>query len=118
MHRRQIPYTTSYPQISQVRDEEVLELLTKSLAKSCDLDPFPSKLFVQHHQEVVPILSQIIDASLTEGEFTSELKETLLHPLLKKLELISSLSTTDPSLIYPFCPNWLKEQYVIKSPSM
>ena len=62
-----------------VRDEEVLKLLTKSLAKSCELDPFPSKLLVQHHQEVVPMLSQIVNASLTEGEFTSELKEALLH---------------------------------------
>ena len=48
----------------KVRDKEVLELLTKSLAKSCDLDPFPSKLLVQHHQESVPILSQIVNASL------------------------------------------------------
>ena len=68
----------------EVRDEEVLELLTKSPAKSCDLDPFPSKLLVQHHQEVIPILSQIVNASLTQGEFTSELKSALLCPLLKK----------------------------------
>ena len=33
----------------EVRDEEVLELLTKSPAKSCDLDPLLSKLLVQHH---------------------------------------------------------------------
>ena len=37
-----------------------------------------------HNQEVVPILSQIVNASPTEGEFTSELKNSLLHPLLKK----------------------------------
>ena len=62
----------------------VHRLFTKSPTKSCNLDPFPSKLLAQHHQEVVPILSQIVNASLTEGEFTSELKEALLHPLLKK----------------------------------
>ena len=59
----------------EVRDEEILELLTKSPAKACDLDPLPSKLPVQHCQEVVPILSQIVNASLTQGEFTSELKK-------------------------------------------
>ena len=64
----------------EVRDGEV----TKSPAKSYSLDPFPSKLLVQHHQEVVPILSQIVNASLTQGEFTSELKNALLRPLLKK----------------------------------
>ena len=66
----------------KIRDEEVLELLIKSPVKSCDLDPFPLKLLVQYHQEVVPILSQIVNAFLTEGEFTSE---ALLHPLLKKV---------------------------------
>ena len=71
----------------EVRDEEVLELLIKSLAKSCDLDSFASKLLVQYHQEVIPKLSQIINASLTEGEFTSELKNALLCPLLMKAGL-------------------------------
>ena len=63
---------------------------------------------MQHHQEVVPILSQIVNASLTEGEFTSELKEALLHPLLKKAGIISSLRTTEPSLIYPSCPKLIE----------
>ena len=68
----------------EVREEEVLKLLTKSPAKSCKLDPFPSKLLVRHHQEVISILTQIVNASLTQGEFMSELKNALLHPLLKK----------------------------------
>ena len=68
----------------EVREEEVLELLTKSPAKSCELDPFPSKLLLRHCLEVAPILTQIVNASLTQGEFTSDLKNTLLHPLLKK----------------------------------
>ena len=68
----------------EVRDEEVLELLTKSPAKSCKLDPLPSKLLVRHHLKVAPILTQIVNASHTQGEFISELKNALLHPLLKK----------------------------------
>ena len=39
---------------------------------------------MRHHLEVVPILTQIVNASLTHGEFTSELKNALVHPLLKK----------------------------------
>ena len=58
----------------EIREEEVLELLTKTPAKSCKLDPFPSKLLVKHHREVIPILTQIVNGSLTQGEFTSELK--------------------------------------------
>ena len=64
----------------EVREDEVLKLLTTSPAKSCKLDPFPSKL----HLEVTPIITQTVNASHTHGEFTSELKNALVHPLLKK----------------------------------
>ena len=68
----------------EVREEELLKLLTTSPAKSCELDPFPSKLLVRHSLEVAPILTQIVNASLTHGEFSSELNIALVHPLLKK----------------------------------
>ena len=71
-------------EFNEVREEEVLKLLTTALAKYCELDPFPSKLLVRHHLEVIPIITQIVNASLTHGEFTSELKTALVHPLLKK----------------------------------
>ena len=69
---------------NEVREEEVLKLLTTSPAKSCELNPFPSKLLVGHCLEVTSIITQIVNASLTHGEFTSELKNDLVHPLLKK----------------------------------
>ena len=65
-------------------EEEVLKLLTTSPAKSCEPDPFPSKLLVRHRLEVAPIITQIVNAPLTYREFTSELKNALVHPLLKK----------------------------------
>ena len=68
----------------EVREGEVLKLLTTSPAKSCELNPFPSKLLVRHHLAVAPIITQIVNASLAHGEFTFELKTALGHPLLKK----------------------------------
>ena len=71
-------------EFNEVREEEVHKLLTTATAKFCELYPFPSKLLVRHHLEVVQIITQIANASLTHGEFTSELKTALVHPLLKK----------------------------------
>ena len=68
----------------EVREEEVLKLFITPPAKSSELDPIPSKLLVRHLLEVAPILIQIVNASLTLEEFTSELKNALVHPLLKK----------------------------------
>ena len=92
-------------EFNEVREQEVLKLLTTAPAKSCELDPFPSKLLVRHHLEVAPVITQIANASLTQGEFTSELKTALVHPLLKNLELTASLETTDQYPTYLFCPN-------------
>ena len=39
---------------------------------------------MRHCLAVTPIITQIVNASLTHGEFTSELKNALVHPLLKK----------------------------------
>ena len=71
-------------EFNEVREEDILKLLTTAPAKSCELNPFPSKLLVRHHLEVIPIITQIANASLTHGEFTSELKTALVHPSLKK----------------------------------
>ena len=71
-------------EFNEVREEEVLKLLTTASAKSCELDPFPSNLLVRHRLEVIPIITRIANASLTYGELTSELKTALIHPLLKK----------------------------------
>ena len=86
-------------------EEEVLKPPTTSPAKSCELDPFPSKLLVRHCLNVAPIITQIINASLTQGEFTSELKTALVHPLLKKPGIDCIFRNYRPYPTYLFCPN-------------
>ena len=68
----------------EVMEEEVLKLLATSPAKSCELDPFHQNFLLRHHLEVAQIITQVVNVSLTHGEFTSELKTALIHPLLKK----------------------------------
>ena len=86
----------------EVREEEVLKLLTTLPAKSCKLNPIPSKLLVRHCLEVAPILTQIVTASLTHGEFTSELINALVHPLLKKPGIICIFKKYRPVSNLPF----------------
>ena len=89
----------------EVREEEVLKLLTTSPAKSCEIDPFPLKLLVRHHLEVAPIITQIVNASLLREYLHLSLKLPLYIPYFKNLELIASLGTTDHYPTYLFCPN-------------
>ena len=86
----------------------VLKLLTTAPAKSCELDPFPSRLLVRHHLEVVPIITQIANASLTHGEFTSQLKTALIHPLLKNPGIDCIFRNYRPISNLPFLSKLIK----------
>ena len=51
---------------------------------------------------MVPVLSQIVNASLTRAKFTSELKNALLHSLLKKSGIDLILKNYRPISNLPF----------------
>ena len=60
--------------------------------KSCDLDPIPSPLFHDCLDELVPVITDIINTSLISGVVPQCFKHALVKPLLKK-------SNLDPELL-------------------
>ena len=56
----------------------------------------PTQLLMQNIERVLPTISRIINISLLEGKFTTNLKEALLRPLLKKMGLEIILSNYHP----------------------
>lgn len=55
-------------------------------AKSCSLDRLPTWL-LKNMDNLVPIITSIINESLTTGEFPTSFKTALVRPLLKKATL-------------------------------
>ena len=64
-----------------VRD--VKQLIQNSALKSCPLDPMPSAL-VSKCEDLLPVLTKIVNNSLQSGCFPEIWKEALVFPLLKK----------------------------------
>ena len=64
--------------------EEVRMTVKKTPSKSCESSPIPTTLLKNHLDSILSSLTLIINKSLEHGEFSQELKEVLLHPLLKK----------------------------------
>ena len=64
-----------------VRD--VKQLIQNSALKSCPLDPMPSTL-VSKCEDLLPVLTKIVNNSLQSGCFPEIWKEALVFPLLKK----------------------------------
>ena len=62
----------------------VTQLIKKSQAKMCELDPISSSLVKKYAAVLAPTTTQIINKSMDEGTVSENLKNTILKPLLKK----------------------------------
>ena len=59
----------------------------KSASKSCELDPIPTFLLKQSMDVVLPVLTDIVNASLTESTVPQSFRQAIVRPLLKKPDL-------------------------------
>ena len=63
------------------------KIISRSLTKSCEVDPIPTSLFIEVLPLLIGILTEIVNFSMQSGVFPVSLKETLVKPLLKKISL-------------------------------
>jgi hypothetical protein len=67
-----------------VSEDEVSELIRKMPTKGCILDPFPTYLVKQCCDDLIPLITQIINESLTSGIVPAQFKQAIVVPILKK----------------------------------
>ena len=67
-----------------VEESEVAELLKNSLNKSCLPDPLPSCLVKSHKEQLVLVITKIVNFSLLSGTVPHQFRQALVTPLLKK----------------------------------
>ena len=75
-----------------------MKLIRSTPNKSCDLDPIPTTLLKQCCAELLPIITSIINGSLSPGVFPSEYRLiALVRPIIKKC-------TLDPEIFKNYGP--------------
>ena len=74
----------TFCEFTAVSHEHVRKILSASPTKSCTLDPIPTWLLKQCQDELVPVLTLIVNTSLECAEFPQELKKAFVTPLIKK----------------------------------
>ena len=67
--------------------DEIRDVIASCPNKSCQLDHIPTWLVKQCVDQLLPLLTSIINESLTNGEFPSDFKNAIVKPLLKKPSL-------------------------------
>ena len=61
--------------------------IAASSIKTCTLDPLPSSILTFSLDELLPVLTNIINLSLESGVFEEDWRNALVHPVLKKADL-------------------------------
>ena len=68
-------------------EEEVAKIIKTSACKSCSLDPIPTALLKDCLTVLLPVITMIVNLSLSSASVPEDLKTALLIPLLKKTSL-------------------------------
>lgn len=67
-----------------VTTNEVLKVTKSAPVTCCKLDPSPISIFYDCIEDILPVITKIVNSSLFTGIFPSRLKEACVHPLLNK----------------------------------
>ena len=78
---------TALTDFSPVSEDLVRKVILQAPPKSCELDPLPTKLLVEHLDVLLPTITQIMNDSIVSGTVPSDFKSAIVKPLLKKNSL-------------------------------
>ena len=68
--------------------EKQISLIIKQMkSKTCELDDIPTNILKKILPVVCPLITKIVNTSLTNGEFSTKWKTAVVRPLLKKIGL-------------------------------
>ncbi len=66
-----------------VIQEDVTKILASAPVKLCPLDHLPAKVFKKVSANLLPVLTKIVNSSLSTGEMLTVLKKAMINPILK-----------------------------------
>ena len=99
-----------FSQFLLVSEKDIHDLIMQSPTKSCSLDPIPTSLTKQCLSDLVPLITAIVNESLSTGVVPPQFKRAVITPLLKKTGLdINVLSNYRPVSNLPFISKILEK---------
>ena len=69
---------------NNLSERNVSDLINNSAKKSCVLAPMPTCLIYDSLEVLLPVITRMVNVSLSTGHFPDERKEAVVSPLLKK----------------------------------
>ena len=107
--------TFSFDKFKHVTEKEVLQVITNSTAKTCNLDPIPTHLLKKCLHELTPIITFVINESFNSGCFPEKFKLPNIVPILKSLKCDSGvLNNYRPIANVKFCAKTLERMAALQ----
>ena len=69
---------------NNLSERNVSDLINNPAKKYCVLDPMPTCLIYDSLDVLLPVITRMVNASLSTGHFPDKWKEAVVSPLLKK----------------------------------
>lgn len=82
-----VPPVPNGASLRPVEHGDVVKIINKSPNKSCDLDPVPTWMMKQLVDTTAPVITDIVNKSITSSTVPSALKHAHVTPILKKPSL-------------------------------
>ena len=82
---------SSFSTFNEVSADTVHKMIMNSPSKSCPLDPIPTTLLKKCMDELLPVMVQIINSSLSTGVVPLSFKSARVIPLIKNTKLDQNL---------------------------
>ena len=81
---------TSVPllrKFAPLMEKQTALIIKQMKSKSCELDDIPTNILKEILPAVCPLITKIVNTSLTGGEFSTKWKTAVVRPLIKKIGL-------------------------------
>ena len=78
---------SSFDSFHPVTTDEVRKVITQSKPTTCPLDPIPAPFLLEFLDDLLPVITQIMNQSLLTGIVPPSFKSAVVKPLLKKPSL-------------------------------
>ena len=88
--------------LAPASSDEIRKLLVKSPSKSYELDPMPTYLLKQCVDNVLPVITAMVNTSMNEMSVPTAFKQAIVRPLLKKPGLDMNFKNYRPISNLPF----------------
>lgn len=82
-----VPCSYTLSEFNLLSEDDARKAISNAPTKSCTLDPVPTWFLKQNIESFVPIITNIINKSLTTGIFPDSLKHSIITPIIKKPSL-------------------------------